>query len=192
MLEARNQSRYREFILADEVLRKHTSVPEVFPELSTARVLTGRLISGESIEKAVQYPQSIRNAIARTLLIVSIKELFIWRLVQSDPNYGNFLYNHAERKIHLLDFGATREYRKEFVDDYMVLVWSAANKDRQRLLEVSRSLGFLTGASCPGLLYMRFLSLSLSVSISNIQVMRRRSSSTPTLRLAWWWASRSP
>jgi aarF domain-containing kinase len=145
VLEAQYQTRYRELILNDEVLRRHTAVPEVFPELSTAGVLTSRLIEGESIEKAVAYSQVVRNAIARTLLIVSIKELFKWRLVQSDPNFGNFLYNHKGRCIHLIDFGATRDYSKSFVDNYMILVWAAANKDRETLMSISKTLGFVTG-----------------------------------------------
>jgi predicted unusual protein kinase regulating ubiquinone biosynthesis (AarF/ABC1/UbiB family) len=42
--EAASQMRYRENILNDPMLRKHTSVPEVFPELSSTRVLTSRYV----------------------------------------------------------------------------------------------------------------------------------------------------
>ena len=74
-----------------------------------------------------------------------MKELFEWRFVQSDPNFANYLYDHPRRMINCIDFGASREYSKEFVDGYIELVWAAANKDRETLLYASRKLGFLTG-----------------------------------------------
>jgi len=41
----------------------------------------------------------------------------------------------------LIDFGACREYRKDFVDDYLRLVWSAANRDEAEIMRVSQLLG---------------------------------------------------
>ncbi len=144
-MEAQSQERYRALVLADPILRKHCSVPQVYPELSTARVLTTKLVPGHSIDSVLALPQAVRNAVARTVLIVTIRELFEWRFIQSDPNYANFLYDHPGKTIHMIDFGAAREYTKEFVDGYMGLVWAAANKDREMLLQYSRDLGFLSG-----------------------------------------------
>ena len=39
--------------------------------------------------------------------------------MQTDPNWGNFLYNQETGKIYLLDFGASREYPRKFVADYI-------------------------------------------------------------------------
>lgn len=144
-LEAESQTRYRDLVLNDPVLRKHCNVPEVFPELSTSRVLTSRLVRGSPIDAAGLLPQSVRNAVARTVLIVTIRELFEWRFIQSDPNYANFLYDHPHRTINMIDFGAARQYGKDFVDGYMELVWAAANRDSDTILKVSKDLGFLTG-----------------------------------------------
>jgi aarF domain-containing kinase len=144
-MEAISQTRYRNLIMEDKILRRHSYVPKVFPELCTKRILTTELVAGESIDKAVIYSQEVRNAIARTALVVSIRELFSWRFIQSDPNFANFLYDDPSRTINFIDFGAARQYSKEFVDGYMKLVWAAANEDRATILEVSKSLGFLTG-----------------------------------------------
>lgn len=143
--EAQSQRRYRDLVLADPVLRKHVNVPEVYLELCTSRVLVSRLVPGHPIDKADQYSQATRNAIARTALIIAIRELFDWRFIQSDPNFANFLYDHPSKTVHMIDFGAAREYSQEFVDGYMELVWAAANQDREKIIEVSRQLGFLTG-----------------------------------------------
>lgn len=40
-------------------------------------------------------------------------------------------------KMSLIDFGACREYKKEFVDGYFQLVWAAANRDEDTILKVS-------------------------------------------------------
>ena len=149
LLEAESQARYRRLIVNDPLLNKYTYVPQVYPELSSARVLTSSFIRGMSIDKAVNLPAAERNAIARTMLVLTIRELFEWRFIQSDPNFGNFLYDETQRKINLIDFGAAREYSKTFVDGYMRLVWAAANNDRQGLIEVSKEVGFLTGDETP-------------------------------------------
>ena len=65
--------------------------------------------------------------------------------MQTDPNWANFLYNPQTNKIGLLDFGATREFRPEFVNIYFKIIDCAAAKDREGVLNFSRQLGFLTG-----------------------------------------------
>ena len=143
--EAAYQKRYRDLIVNDSLLRKHTYVPQILDELTTGNVITSEFVNGVPIDKAHALPANVRNAIARTMLILTMKELFEWRFVQSDPNFANYLYDHPRRMINCIDFGASREYSKEFVDGYIELVWAAANKDRETLLTASRKLGFLTG-----------------------------------------------
>ncbi|KAK4480757.1 hypothetical protein RD792_013841 [Penstemon davidsonii] len=63
----------------------------------------------------------------------------------TDPNWSNFLYDEAERSINLIDFGAARDFPKNFVDDYLRMVVACANSDKEAVVEMSRRLGFLTG-----------------------------------------------
>lgn len=48
-------------------------------------------------------------------------------------------------QLSLVDFGATREYKKEFMDNWLRLLQAAASEDRTACAEVSRNLGYLTG-----------------------------------------------
>ena len=48
-------------------------------------------------------------------------------------------------QLGLLDFGATREYRPFFVNNYFKIIDGAAKGDRDQILEYSRKIGFLTG-----------------------------------------------
>jgi aarF domain-containing kinase len=142
VLEATSQMEYRDLIVNDAILNKLTSVPKIYTELSTKRVLTSEWVDGIAIDKTVQLSQSTRNDLARTVLTMTIKELFEWRFMQSDPNYGNFLFNVDKNMINLIDFGAARKYSKSFVDGYMKLVWAAANNDKDTIYSVSKDLGF--------------------------------------------------
>lgn len=78
-----------------------------------------------------------------------MQELFVWRFMQTDPNWGNFLYDESTGRLALIDFGAAREFPKPFVDEYVEMVAACARRDRDGVLRHSRHLGFLTGAPWP-------------------------------------------
>lgn len=44
-----------------------------------------------------------------------------------------------------MDFGATREYTKDFIDNWLRLLQAAASNDREACIESSLKLGYLTG-----------------------------------------------
>mmetsp|Transcript_8898 Transcript_8898/g.13310 ORF Transcript_8898/g.13310 Transcript_8898/m.13310 type:complete len:227 (-) Transcript_8898:31-711(-) len=121
------------------------SVPNVFDDLTTEQVLTSQMVEGVHLDKVAEMDQTTRNHVARLLLKVTVLELFEWKFMQTDPNWGNFLFDSSKQVLHLIDFGACRPYKKSFIDLYMELVWASANRDREKLAEVSQSLGFLTG-----------------------------------------------
>lgn len=50
-------------------------------------------------------------------------DIVLWLCVmQTDPNWSNFLYDESKKRINLIDFGAARGYPKSFVDDYLRMV----------------------------------------------------------------------
>ncbi|XP_021676106.2 protein ABC transporter 1, mitochondrial isoform X2 [Hevea brasiliensis] len=140
-LEATNQKRFR-MLLSDT---KGFYVPMVIDELSCKRVLTTELISGIPIDKVALLNQETRNYVGTKLLELTLMELFVFRFMQTDPNWSNFLYDEATKTVNLIDFGAARDYRKRFVDDYLRMVIACANSERDAVIEMSRRLGFLTG-----------------------------------------------
>jgi len=120
-------------------------VPAVHQELCSTQVLTTQYITGLTIDNCVSLPQHTRNFIAESILKLVFRELFLHRYMQTDPNWANFLYNPDTNKIGLLDFGATREFRPDFVNTYFKIIDCAAHKDREGVLKFSREIGFLTG-----------------------------------------------
>lgn len=144
--EARNQKKFRKLIFENDTLRNEGFVvPKVVDELTTAEVLTSEYVPGGTIDKVSELSQTERNRVARNVLRLTLLELFEWRFMQTDPNWGNFLYDIGSRKTSLIDFGAARSYEKNFVDGYVKIVWAAANRDEETLMRVSKEMGFLTG-----------------------------------------------
>jgi aarF domain-containing kinase len=95
---------------------------------------------------ASPYSDAVRQSVGRRLMFLTLKELFEWRYVQSDPNWGNFLYDARRDRVCLLDFGACRSYAAEFVTPYMQLVHACASRDEQQIWDMSKRLGFVTGS----------------------------------------------
>ncbi|GAB1520207.1 hypothetical protein RhiTH_003280 [Rhizoctonia solani] len=120
-------------------------VPRVIRELTTKRVLAMEWMEGVSVAKGARWPKHIRDQIATDILTLCLRELFEFRLMQTDPNWSNFLYNPRTNQLELIDFGASREYSKEFMDNWFELLSAAVREDRDACVEYSLKLGYLTG-----------------------------------------------
>ncbi|KAL9931796.1 hypothetical protein V8E36_009346 [Tilletia maclaganii] len=121
------------------------AVPTVVDELCTGRVLTTEMMRGRPLTQASRYSQERRNQIATSILRLCLQELFQFRLMQTDPNWSNFLLNERTNTLELLDFGATREYSPTFIDQWFALLSAAVRGDREACLEWSHRIGYLTG-----------------------------------------------
>ncbi|EIW74807.1 ABC1-domain-containing protein [Coniophora puteana RWD-64-598 SS2] len=116
-------------------------------EGSTDNVLVMEHVRGVSVGEALVkgLTQEERNGIAERIIELCLRELFEFRLMQTDPNFTNFLYDSATRQISLVDFGATREYSKSFMDNWLHLLQAAAAGDVAACKHWSLQLGYLTG-----------------------------------------------
>ena len=142
--EAKQSKKFRELIGSD----RDCVVPEVIEELTTKRVLVNELMNGVAVDKLDEIEgltDEMKNDVARRLLRLTLREVFEFRFMQTDPNWANFLYDPELDRIVLLDFGAAREYSKKFVDNYIKIIRAAADRDPEKVYEYSVSLGFLTG-----------------------------------------------
>lgn len=132
LLEASHQERMR------KLLSGHPSfvVPFVVPELTTKAILTTQLVNDAvPVDMVANEDETVRNRVASLILELTLRELFVFRFMQTDPNFSNFLYHRGEGKLYLLDFGASREYSKDFVDLYLKMVWACSQKDREGVIE---------------------------------------------------------
>jgi aarF domain-containing kinase len=106
-------------------------VPDVFGDYSTERVLTLSFEAGRRLGEWLKAGPT-RAAVDRFAPLVvrlMVEEFFVHGVVQTDPNYGNFLYREQEGRIVLLDFGATKRYPASFRKDIRDLMKAVSEGD---------------------------------------------------------------
>jgi len=144
--EMENQLKFKQLVEEDPQLsRERFMVPGVYKDLTTEQVITSDYVRGGTIDKVSHLDQGERNRIAYNIMYLTMQELFVWRFMQTDPNWGNFLYDMGNRTTYLIDFGAAREFSKSFVDGYLRIVVANANRDEETLMKQSHKMKFLTG-----------------------------------------------
>jgi aarF domain-containing kinase len=120
-------------------------VPRSVPDFSTARVHTMTWIEGQPLGQWIrtEQPASERLWLAEVLLELYCLEFFRWGLVQTDPNFGNFLVQSESRRLALLDFGATLEFEPEFRQRYVQLLRVVASRDTRRIGDEGVAFGLI-------------------------------------------------
>eukprot|EP01017_Pseudomicrothorax_dubius_P009290 TRINITY_DN13128_c0_g1_i1.p1 TRINITY_DN13128_c0_g1~~TRINITY_DN13128_c0_g1_i1.p1 ORF type:complete len:348 (-),score=49.25 TRINITY_DN13128_c0_g1_i1:110-1153(-) len=142
VVEAEKQERFRELLANDS----RFAVPKVIRELSTKRILSTEMMQGMSIDEVSEKAdQAVRDRVGSAIMDLTLREIFLYRYMQTDPNPSNFLYDPKTDRVVLLDFGAARDYSHSFIDLYFQIVRAGARRDRETCLRASREIGFLSG-----------------------------------------------
>ena len=121
------------------------TVPRVQREFCTPRILAMDYAEGIPIHRLAEeaFSQAERDRAAGLLSRLNLRELFELGLVQTDPNFGNYLYQPESGRIVLLDFGATHTVGGELVAAYRRMGRAARDGDRQGLRESAAALGYI-------------------------------------------------
>lgn len=125
-------------------------VPAVHADLSTGRILAMDFAEGVPIDRLADgsHGRAERDRAASALTRLSMRELFDFGLVQSDPNFGNYLFDASSGRIVLLDFGAAVPVADALIERYRRLAHAALADDRAAMRAASIELGYV-GASDP-------------------------------------------
>jgi predicted unusual protein kinase regulating ubiquinone biosynthesis (AarF/ABC1/UbiB family) len=119
-------------------------LPVLHHDWTTKNILSMSFVDGVPIEQAVSEPQERRDAIATALVDLVLRELFEFRLMQTDPNFANYRYDPESARIVLLDFGATRRIARTVVAQYRDLMRAGLDRDREAMEQVAMQIGFFT------------------------------------------------
>lgn len=136
VLEGQRLQEYAKVIEGDKAF----TMPELDEEFSSDSILAMTFVDGAPIESFYTTEQNTRNYIVEQLLRLFFKELFEYRLVQTDPNFANYQFDQENQKIVLLDFGATRDYDSSMSANYLALMKNAFNQDRQGVANAAMAL----------------------------------------------------
>jgi len=139
--EAQLLQRYSKLV-ADE---PRLYVPKVHMDLTTKRILAMDFVDGEPLETLAdeETSQSRRDALGRVLMRLLFRELFEFRFMQTDPNFANYLYDAAENRIVLLDFGSVRRFESRFVARFLRLCKAIIANDRPAVRRLATEIGYV-------------------------------------------------
>ncbi len=92
-------------------------VPEVYDDLSSARVLTTRLATGAAFDEVLGWSQDQRNRVAETLYRFSFGSIYRLSAFNGDPHPGNYLF-HPDGGVTFLDFGLVKRFTTDETDQF--------------------------------------------------------------------------
>jgi predicted unusual protein kinase regulating ubiquinone biosynthesis (AarF/ABC1/UbiB family) len=122
---------------------KDYQVPQFYPEFSTDRVLAMSYIESEPIEAMVAAPQKTRDRLATLLIDLLLRELFIFGLMQTDPNFANYRFNPKTKQLVLLDFGASQDISATLAASYHRLLQAILAGDQDASYKAMLDMGFI-------------------------------------------------
>jgi predicted unusual protein kinase regulating ubiquinone biosynthesis (AarF/ABC1/UbiB family) len=144
--EARFLEQYA-LLVADE---PQIMVPRVHWDYTTPRVMAMDFVEAVPLDSlAATAPQSVRDAAGTLLQTLMYRELFEFRVMQTDPNFANYLWQPASGRLVLLDFGATQQFTPEFSERFRRITRSIVAGDRAGIERGAREIGYIGEEAAP-------------------------------------------
>lgn len=119
------------------------AVPAFYPPLSGKNVLAMSFIESVPIESMISAPQAERDRIMTLLIDLVLRELFEFRLMQTDPNFANYRYDPKTQQVVLLDFGASRTLPENVSQQYRALLNMGLAGSKEGVLAAVLDIGFM-------------------------------------------------
>jgi len=144
VLEAENCTFFREHMDNENII-----IPQVYPELSSERVLTTSFVEGLDFESylATNPSQEDKDAYAQLIFDSFFYSLYELKRIHADPNPGNFLFLD-DGKLGLIDFGCVKQVEDDFLKLYNQLHLSLLeNQDDMAVIQQYITLGMVEESS---------------------------------------------
>src|ERR1700688_739697 len=140
--EARHVALYRNMLKGDDAIR----VPEVWPELSTGRLLTMDWMTGAKLLEHKDAALAVRNKLATAMFTAWWFPFSRFGIIHGDPHLGNYtVFDDAKGKpagINLLDYGCIRIFPPSFVGGVVDLYRGLLNGDDDLVVHAYEVWGF--------------------------------------------------
>jgi predicted unusual protein kinase regulating ubiquinone biosynthesis (AarF/ABC1/UbiB family) len=136
--EARWQARFADIYRGHAFIR----VPEVYPELSSGRVLVQEFIDGRPFREALKLSQPERDAIAEKVFRFAFGNFYRHQLFNGDPHPGNYLLCD-DGHIAFLDYGCIASFGEDVVARFKALLEALFAGDLERWRAATERVGIL-------------------------------------------------
>lgn len=109
-------------------------LPQFFPNLSRSNVLVMEYVKATHIDQwATEFHRTSQaDLVSQKLFDLFLRQIFEWRTLHADPNFGNFMIDQ-NFGIFILDFGAVKQITPED-QSFFRLLWTTSPEDDLRLL----------------------------------------------------------
>jgi predicted unusual protein kinase regulating ubiquinone biosynthesis (AarF/ABC1/UbiB family) len=140
--EARHVALYREMLKNEPAIR----VPQVWPELSTGRLLTMDWLTGRKLLEHKDDKLGVRNRLATAMFTAWWFPFSRFGVIHGDPHLGNYtVFDDAKGKpagINLLDYGCIRIFPPSFVGGVVDLFHGLLEHDDALVVHAYETWGF--------------------------------------------------
>jgi predicted unusual protein kinase regulating ubiquinone biosynthesis (AarF/ABC1/UbiB family) len=144
--EAKNIALFqRMFRDDDEVV-----IPEVYPDLSSRRVLTMEYVEGYPFSSILGpgIDQELKDWVALKYFRVVWRQIFEHGTLHTDPNPGNYLVTYHPKLV-ILDFGSIRIFPEHIRRAYVKLARAILGRDTKAMAECFVALDYLDAGDDP-------------------------------------------
>jgi len=139
--EAKHVALYRLMLKGSDLIR----VPDVWPELSTGRLLTLDWLDGTKLLKHKSAPLAHRNIIGRAMFTAWWFPFSRFGVIHGDPHLGNYtVFDKGGHPggINLLDYGCIRIFPPKFVGGVVDLYNGLLHDDHDLVVRAYETWGF--------------------------------------------------
>jgi predicted unusual protein kinase regulating ubiquinone biosynthesis (AarF/ABC1/UbiB family) len=140
--EAKHVALYRAMLKDHDAIR----VPNVWPELSTGRLLTMDWLTGRKLLEHKDAPLAVRNRLATAMFTAWWFPFSCFGVIHGDPHLGNYtVFDEPKGKpagINLLDYGCIRIFPPSFVGGVVDLYRGLLNGDDDLVVHAYEVWGF--------------------------------------------------
>ncbi len=119
----------------------YINIPEVFPNLSTKRLLTMSWLDGEPLLNFKNSSKDIRNKIAKNMFYCWYKPFYEYGIIHGDPHLGNYTIQ-KNLSVNLFDFGCMRIFKGKFIQGVIDLYFALQKNDISKAVHAYEQWGF--------------------------------------------------
>tara|TARA_Y100000996_G_scaffold401390_1_gene372289 strand:+ start:388 stop:1722 length:1335 start_codon:yes stop_codon:yes gene_type:complete len=119
----------------------YINIPEVFPNLSTKRLLTMSWLDGEPLLNFKNSSKEIRNKIAQNMFYCWYKPFYEYGIIHGDPHLGNYTIQ-KNLSVNLFDFGCMRIFGGKFIQGVIDLYFALQKNDISKAVHAYEQWGF--------------------------------------------------
>lgn len=143
--EAQHLTRFGKLLAETETF----VLPQLDDALCTPQVLAMTYLDSAPLDSLVDAPQDIRDRVAAALIDLVLRELFLFGLMQTDPNLANYRYDPKTGRVVLLDFGAAQDIDPALAADFRTLASVALNGNPNDTRAAMLRIGYFSADTAP-------------------------------------------